>query len=233
MPLPANISQTLKSNFMYCLAYMFHHILALTYITKGHDNVSLDVAILGFLAERPSSGYDLKTRCFTGPVSAFWSADQAQIYRTLDRLNKDGLVNSVRRRSSGKPDRRIFEITPAGRDHLHALLGTAPSPPYRDAFLMQVYFSEQLTDGELVETLTARRASHQSLLDSLRQHSAELAEDKQLSARKAVLRQTAIEGAMARERALVDWLDDCLEAVGDGALPGSTDGVGQRHLFGS
>ncbi len=48
--------------------------------------MSLPHAILGFLREQPLTGYALKTQRFDVSVANFWPADQAQIYRTLDRL---------------------------------------------------------------------------------------------------------------------------------------------------
>lgn len=197
--------------------------------------MSLDHAILGFLSERPRSGYDLKTRCFDGEVGAFWTADQAQVYRTLDRLQRAKLVSVTRRRQSGKPDRKIYEITYAGREQLAAWLASAaPTPLLRDAFFLQLYFGASLDDDSLLDVLAARRDSHQARLESLRSDSARLAAEHTLSPRAMTLRQTAYDGAISRERAAIDWLDDCIEAVAQGALPGSAaEGVGQRHLFGS
>ncbi len=83
--------------------------------------MSLEHAILGFLNTRARSGYDLKTRCFDVEAKAFWSADQAQIYRTLERLKTARLVNATVRRQSGKPDRKLYEITPAGTRRLRAM----------------------------------------------------------------------------------------------------------------
>ena len=47
--------------------------------------MSLENGILGFLAIRPLSGYDLK-KLFAYSASFFWPADQAQIYRALKKL---------------------------------------------------------------------------------------------------------------------------------------------------
>jgi hypothetical protein len=35
------------------------------------------------------------------------------------------------------------------------------------------------------------------------------------------------------QRAAIDWLDECIDAVQEGTLPGSARGTGQRHLFGT
>jgi DNA-binding PadR family transcriptional regulator len=196
--------------------------------------VSLDVAILGFLAERPRSGYDLKTRCFTGPIASFWTADQAQIYRTLERLRTAGLVSMTRRRQSSRPDRRVFQLTSAGRDHLDDRLNSPqPLPPLRDPFLIRLYFSGRVDDESLLDVLTTRRAEHQARLEELRAQAASLAQEPEISPRDAVLKHTALDGAIVAQRAAIDWLDECIDAVQEGTLPGSARGTGQRHLFGT
>ena len=196
--------------------------------------MSLDVAILGFLAEHPRSGYDLKTRCFGGPLGAFWTADQAQIYRTLERLRAAKLVAVRRRRQTSRPDRKMFELTQAGREALgEAIASTDPTPPLRDPFLVQLYFSAELGDDVLAALLRSRRDEYQERLDGVRARSAQLASAHDVPARSAVLKQTALDGSAAHYRATIDWLDECIEAVEEGALPGSEGGSGQRHLFGS
>ena len=78
---------------------------------------------MGFLAEQPCSGYDLKTRCFDRTARPFWTADQAQIYRTLDRLQALGHVSSSRKKQVGRPDRKVYRLTASGSEALAALAG--------------------------------------------------------------------------------------------------------------
>lgn len=234
-----NLSRPNDSNlnlyFTVASAYMFRLLYVPSYtVSEGTSSLSLDHAILGLLNERPRSGYDLKTRCFDGPLRPLWSADQAQIYRTLDRLERAGHVASRRKRQAGKPDRRIYEITHAGREALWEWLSAAaPLPPARDPFLLQLYFGAAVNDETLIRLLEDRRSSHQERLQELRSGAVTHASSEGASDRAAILRQTAFDGAITRERASVDWLDDCIEAAKEGALPGSEDGIGQRHLFGT
>ena len=86
--------------------------------------MELKHAILGMLSITPLSGYDLN-RAFVGSVAHFWHADQSQIYRTLDRLAADGAIKTKVIRQSGKPDRKVHSLTPAGRGELHRWL-TSP-----------------------------------------------------------------------------------------------------------
>lgn len=204
------------------------------YDMSDRNPVSLDLAILGFLAERPRTGYDLKTQCFGGPLSAFWTADQAQIYRTLERLRAEKLVTVTRRRQASRPDRKVYEITDAGFEALRRGLSvTEPLPPLRDPFLIQLYFSARLDDEDLLSLLYARQAEYRARLTAIANRSAELGEAEDFPAREAVLRHTALDGAAAAYRATIEWLDDCIRAVEEGALPGSERGTGQRHLFGT
>lgn len=181
--------------------------------------MSLEAAILGFLGERPRSGYDLKTRCFDIDAQDFWTADQAQIYRTLDRLQRAKLVSVTRKRQSGKPDRKIYSLTDLGRQALASWLGSPASlPAPRDAFLLQLYFGARTTDAELAEHLRTRRALHQSRLDGLRSHAEMAAQDQSATTRQTSLRDTAYGGAVAVECAAIDWLDDCIEELDSGQL---------------
>ena len=74
-------------------------------------------AILGFLDYAPMSGYDLKKN-FDQSVSHFWSATQSHVYKALENLEKDGLVKSQLIQQKGKPNRKQYQITGAGRAEL-------------------------------------------------------------------------------------------------------------------
>lgn len=195
--------------------------------------MSLDHAILGFLAEHPRSGYDLKTRCFDAVARAFWTADQAQIYRTLDRLEQAKLVTSRRKRQSGKPDRRVYELTHTGREALAEWASRPqPLPAPKDAFLAQLYFAGVVPDELLLALLRARRQEHQLRLEELRVRATEESRKHAVGRRDLAVRALALDGAMAQQRAFIDWLDDCIDAVADGGLPGGGVPGSQRQLFG-
>ncbi len=83
--------------------------------------MNLDSILLAMLNE-PTSGYDLKA-AFDRTVNHFWPAELSQIYRTLKRLEKAGLLKSRRQPSDRGPDRRVYRRTAAGRKELrHQLL---------------------------------------------------------------------------------------------------------------
>lgn len=170
--------------------------------------MSLDYAILGFLQSADLSGYDLKRQCFDYDVAHFWTADQAQVYRTLDRLEARGDVSVTPKRQRNKPDRRVYSITGDGRDRLREWAEEPhPLPPYRDPFLIQIRFSDSLDDESIIRNLRSRRDLHQDRLDVLRHRAADLGTDT----RETRLARMTLDAAIAHERASIDWLDQSLE----------------------
>lgn len=115
--------------------------------------MSLKHAILGFLSYKSLSGYDLK-KAFDRSVRHFWPANQSQIYRTLAGLKEEGLVEQEIIEREERLDKKVYHITPAGREELHHWL-SAPLPTldYREPFLIQIYFAGKLSDEELDDLL--------------------------------------------------------------------------------
>jgi PadR family transcriptional regulator AphA len=107
--------------------------------------VSLEHILLGLLRE-PASGYDLKAVLDHG-VGHFWAAELSQIYPSLKRLEKRGLLRSRRAASKRGPGRIVYEITAAGRKELVAWLRTGPEfGDMRHTFLAQIYLMDELAD---------------------------------------------------------------------------------------
>lgn len=197
--------------------------------------MSLGHAILGFLSRQPMTGYDLKTRCFDDDAAHFWSADQAQIYRTLERLEAKRLVSADWSVQFGKPDRKVFAITEAGRDELkHWLAMPRPLPPVRDPFLVQLFFSAELPEDDIVALLESSRAEHEAALDVLNSRAATREGAMHRTARQkrdSALLGVTLEAAMRRERAALEWIDDCISTVKHG-LPGHSVAGANRFTNG-
>ena len=177
---------------------MYGHILA----------VSLPHLILGLLDVRPMTGYDLK-KAFDGTVAHFWSADQAQIYRVLGRLETDGMVASTVHPQRGKPDRREYAVTPTGVDELRGWLRSPLEiERAREPFLGRVFFSGRDEDHELVRGLLAER--RRAVLQRLRVLEAIAAADGSLAER---MRTATLRHGVLHLRAEAAWLDETEQAL--------------------
>jgi DNA-binding PadR family transcriptional regulator len=101
-------------------------------------------ALLGLLSWEPMSGYDIKKH-FDEFVQFFWSESYGNIYPTLKRLLKKGLVTRRVEKTSGKPDRVIYTITPAGKkDLIDWYSEPIPAPKIRSELLLRLYFGESI-----------------------------------------------------------------------------------------
>ena len=98
--------------------------------------------VLGLLVrEGPSTPYDLE-RHVRATLGNFWSFPHTLLYSEPARLAGLGLV--VEERESGGRRRRVFAVTPQGRDALSAWLETPANAPteLRDPGLLQLFFSD-------------------------------------------------------------------------------------------
>src|ERR1700694_5643613 len=89
-------------------------------------NVSLKFGVLGLLAEEPLHGYEVKNR-FEAMLGGTWEVNIGQIYTTLQRLERDGLVRPVGKR--GDRGKLLYELLPEGKKALDQWLAGAVSGP--------------------------------------------------------------------------------------------------------
>lgn len=103
-------------------------------------------AVLGMLAERPMTGYDLR-EAIAASIGHFWHESFGQLYPALRELEAEGLVEAL------APDgRRIpYRITDAGRAALREWLGTPPAriEPTRDELLLRLTFGRHAAAGAI------------------------------------------------------------------------------------
>jgi len=118
--------------------------------------MSVRHALLGLLEERPRHGYDLKQqydeRFASQPVKF------GQIYTTLARLRRDGLVDISAVEAGAGPERKLYLVTPIGVADLERWL-MEPDPP--EAFGRKTLFTK------VVLALMSGRAAHE-ILDAQR-----------------------------------------------------------------
>ena len=118
--------------------------------------MSLDHAILGFLAIGPKSGYDLKKR-FDRTISGFWPTDQSNIYRSLARLKEWGFVEPEVIPQTGRPNRKVYHITEDGEAELLSWLDqTVDDPQARVEWLTQLFFAGLKSDEDAVRLLEGK-----------------------------------------------------------------------------
>jgi DNA-binding PadR family transcriptional regulator len=120
------------------------------------DVVSVPHFVLALLVEGPKYGLQLREE-FEGGTGEVWPLNVGQVYKTLGRLERDGLAESDGTGPDG-PQKR-FRITPRGEQALAAWLRTPPdltSPP-RDELVMKVLVAARLPGTDVDEVIQAHR----------------------------------------------------------------------------
>jgi DNA-binding PadR family transcriptional regulator len=119
-------------------------------------------AVLALLSDKPAHGYELKTS-FEEAVGDQWGGlNIGHLYQILERLSRDGLIESERQPQQVKPDRVIHRLTAAGRAELDRWLGEPVSPArgYRDDFFLKVMAAVRSGDPATLSAVLSRRRTH-------------------------------------------------------------------------
>ncbi|CAH1198669.1 DUF4180 domain-containing protein [Paenibacillus sp. JJ-223] len=116
--------------------------------------MSIQYAILGLLSWKPASGYELKKVIEQSPTM-HWSGNNNQIYRSLVQLLDKGYVTNEVQHQESSPSKKVYSITDAGWSRLKEWVLTEPElPEFKNTFLIQLAWSEALSDEELLELLS-------------------------------------------------------------------------------
>jgi len=121
-------------------------------------------AILGFLAIKPWSTYELATQ-MERTLNRMWPRARSKLYEEPKKLVARGLAKASDE-TVGKRPRTVYSITPAGRRALASWLhspGSGPSLEFEQ--LIQVFFADHGTAQDARRTLAATRSF---ALDGLR-----------------------------------------------------------------
>lgn len=142
--------------------------------------MALKHALLGLLINHPQHGYDLK-REFDEKLGAVWNLNYGQIYTTLERLTRDGLVEYSDVSQDDKPDKKVYKLTEQGRAEVGEwFVSPIKNEPrtLRDELFLKMLFID-LTEPEVI------------LHQIQEQHSVYMTYMMQLTNRKYQLEQTA------------------------------------------
>lgn len=177
--------------------------------------MSLAHVILGLLQQQERTGYDLKTECFDQCIAHLWPADQAQIYRTLDKLETQGWIACTVEIQYDRPNRKIYRTTVSGQAELTRWLQThQPSPIAREPLLAQLHFAAQLPSEAVVGLLQQELAVHQDKLSQC--EALKSGKGKELDGeteREKLLRGQILELMIQREQTYLGWLQTTIQRI--------------------
>lgn len=161
--------------------------------------MSIRHALLALLSEGPKYGLQLRQE-FEARTGEVWPLNVGQVYTTLQRLERDGLVESDGVGDDGP--QKGFRITHDGEAELAAWLRTPPdlSSPPRDELVIKILIAVQVPQVEVHEVIQA----HRRYLVQLMQEWTRL---KEYAADRDLGFGLAVDAELFRLDAAVRWLD--------------------------
>jgi len=162
--------------------------------------MSVPYALLALLRERPKYGLQLQNE-FESRTGEVWPLNVGQVYTTLQRLERDGLVESDGAAERSQKQKR-YRITAAGAHELADWLRTPPElvPPPRDELVIKVLVALEVPGTDVHELLQVHRRHVIEVMQRYTRIKAEAAEDDVPLALVA-------DGELFRLEAIVRWLD--------------------------
>lgn len=163
--------------------------------------------LLALLAKEPAHGYELKSRLEQILGEAYPSPNIGQIYLTLQRLERAGLVRSQDVVQTTRPNKRVYELTPAGLEVVNAWLeDVTDGPRVRDDFFMKLALGPLVGDIDRLGLINRQRRHYLAQMRELASVAADSTESNPVARLLA-------EGAMLHVQADLDWLERCQEEL--------------------
>lgn len=161
--------------------------------------MSVRHALLALLREGPKYGLQLREE-FEARTGEVWPLNVGQVYTTLQRLERDGLIESDSTAEDGP--QRSFRITDDGERELDTWLRTPPdlTAPPRDELVIKVLVAVRLPGVDVHEVIQV----HRRYVVELMQQWTHLKEDE---AEFDVNLALVVDAELFRLDALVRWLD--------------------------
>lgn len=172
--------------------------------SPGYQLRVVQEVLLALLAKEPAHGYQLRAQLqlALGPLSEVMN--DGHVYVTLNRLEKAGLVTSQRVGQADRPDRKVHELTQAGRERVRDWLADTSWPkPAPAEFHLKLVAAAAAGLGDPVRIVDTQR--HALLAGLAEAQRAALAEPDDSVAG------LLLEGVVLRLQADLRWLEACAQ----------------------
>ena len=175
--------------------------------------MALEHAILVSLAERASTGYDLARR-FDRSIGQFWTATHQQVYKVLARMEGNGWVAATRVAQEGRPDKKVYDLTDAGRAELADWIALPADPEAtRSDLAVKIRGASYGDPAAVAGEVRRHRAMHAQRLEFyLTNEKREFPDPSALTGHR-LHQWLVLRGGISLERGMIDWFDEVIAAL--------------------
>lgn len=121
---------------------------------------------LAVLFNGEASGYEIKKAFEEGPFAYFQRASFGSIYPALSKLLSEGLAEAQAHEQDGRPDKKVYRLTAAGRAAFHRAIGQDPEPDqFRSDMLFLLYFAREMPRDRVASLIDGYIAAYRAQAD--------------------------------------------------------------------
>jgi len=163
--------------------------------------LSLKYEVLELLKGEPLHGYEVKNS-FEAMLGGTWDVNIGQIYTTLQRLERDGLVRPVG--SRGDRGKLLYELSPEGHKALDQWLAQpdfGPQQLHEDIYV-KLLLATRIANGDLQGMLARQKRAYLQRLRDLNRLEERARRDGRIDLARLV------RGALLHTEADLKWMDE-------------------------
>lgn len=179
-------------------------------------------SLLVLLDDGPRHGYGLKSG-FERATGGVWPLNVGQVYTTLERLERDGFVET----DDADEGQRTWRLTDRGRDEVGEWWWAVPGeePPPRDELVLKILLALAGDREHALEVIAHQRDALLGLLAQRRRQ----ARGRRRAGAGALASELVVDVLVLRAEADLRWLDLCEERMANAGSPGDSNEPVAQH----
>ena len=160
--------------------------------------MSVKHALLALLEQEPMYGYQLRA-CFEERTAQLWPLNVGQVYTTLARLERDGLVEGGETNAEGQ---QLYRLTEAGRVELTEWFGSAVprTQPPREELAIKIALAVGTAGLDVAAVIQRQRSATMTALQGY---------TKAKRAATDLAHELVLDSLIFDAEAEIRWLDHC------------------------
>lgn len=178
---------------------------------RGNINpfTSSEFALLGFLYEKPTHGYDLH-RLITDPdgIGLIWNVKMSNLYAYLDKLDKKGFINGTMQPGDAHPTRMEYQITENGKKAFVNWLNSIVQHPrdFRQEFMLRYFFLLKYQPENVIHLFTRQYDECSTWLANTIELLNKVSEENQF-------KKSVIQFRIVQIQSMINWLNKLQIAI--------------------
>ncbi|WP_434340932.1 PadR family transcriptional regulator [Motilimonas cestriensis] len=174
--------------------------------------MSLKYVLLITLQKGDMTGYELAKE-YDEKSANFWQASHQQIYRELKKMADEDLISCIEQAQQGKPDKKIYSVTPTGQQALEHWLSKPTSERLLNSpFLAKFMAGECANASAILSDLKRLVEEHQATLNMYLAFQTDFPDMKYLS-KGEKLAYLSLKRGIAMEQAWLGWANDVIPEI--------------------